>query len=130
MILDTSVIIDVTNRDERAIEYVSGLDGTSRPQRISTITLTELYEGVARAQRPSGERDALTEILESKLLAPVTLSIGRCAGEIRGELFDAGTPIEREDRLIGATALSYGEPVLTRNAGHFERIDGLNVRSY
>lgn len=130
MILDTSVVIDVIERDERAIEYVSGLDGTGRPQRISAITLTELYEGAVRARRPADEREELAAVLESKRIEPITPAVGRRAGEIRGELFENGRPIDREDCLIGATALAHGEPVLTRNVAHFERIPGIDVRSY
>jgi len=41
-----------------------------------------------------------------------------------------GEPIDREDCIIAATAIAENEPVVTRNAGHFERISGLDVRTY
>lgn len=52
------------------------------------------------------------------------------AGRLHGELAAAGDRIEQNDYIIGATALTEDEPVVTRNASHFERIDGVSVRTY
>ena len=38
--------------------------------------------------------------------------------------------IDREDCIIAATALIEERPVVTRSVSYFERIDGLDVRSY
>jgi len=38
--------------------------------------------------------------------------------------------MEREDCVIAATGLSQDEPVVTGNAQHFGRIEGLELRSY
>jgi predicted nucleic acid-binding protein len=54
----------------------------------------------------------------------------RKAGKISGTLISRGEEIDREDCIIGATALLSDEPVVTRNSDHFERIDGLAVEAY
>ncbi len=54
----------------------------------------------------------------------------RKAGKLSGELINGSERIDREDCIIAATALLNDKPVLTRNTKHFERIDGLEVRSY
>lgn len=54
----------------------------------------------------------------------------RKAGKISGELIARGEEIDREDCIIGATALLNDEPVVTRNSDHFERIDDLDVATY
>ena len=52
------------------------------------------------------------------------------AGKISGTLISRGEEIDREDWLIGATALLTDEPVVTRTSDHFERINGLRVETY
>ena len=42
----------------------------------------------------------------------------------------AGLKIGVADTLIAATALNYGLPVVTENAGHFGRLPGLTVLAY
>lgn len=54
----------------------------------------------------------------------------RKAGKLSGVLRSRGAEIDREDCLIGATALLNDEPVVTRKAGHFERIDDVDVETY
>ena len=54
----------------------------------------------------------------------------RKAGKISGSLRARGREIDREDCIIGATALLNDEPVVTRNRKHFERIDGLDIETY
>ncbi len=54
----------------------------------------------------------------------------RKAGKISGELISRGEEIDREDCIIGATALLNDEPVVTRNSDHFDRIEGLDVETY
>jgi predicted nucleic acid-binding protein len=54
----------------------------------------------------------------------------RKAGKISGKLLTRGEEIDREDCIIGATALLNDEPILTRNVDHFSRIDGLEIETY
>lgn len=54
----------------------------------------------------------------------------RKAGKISGTLSARGDQIDRENCLIGATALLHDEPVVTRNTDQFTRIDGLDVETY
>lgn len=52
------------------------------------------------------------------------------AGERSAALANDGSPIDVEDVMIAAVALVRGEPVLTRNPAHFERVPGLAVETY
>lgn len=54
----------------------------------------------------------------------------RKAGKVSGTLISRGEEIDREDCIVGASALLNDEPVVTRNTEHFERIDGLDVETY
>ncbi|QSG11940.1 PIN domain containing protein [Halapricum desulfuricans] len=130
MIQDTSFIIDLLRGDENAKRLLNIVEKEARPQKLSSVTVLELYEGVVRSQTPETKRERVLEILETKHVVNADHIVMRKAGKLSGELIDDGERIEREDCIIAATALLNDEPVITRNAKHFGRIDGLEVRSY
>ena len=51
-------------------------------------------------------------------------------GGSAGSLITGGERIESEDCIVAATVLLSDEPVVTRNIDHYERVDGLEVRTY
>jgi predicted nucleic acid-binding protein len=53
--------------------------------------------------------------------------VARVHADIWADLSDRGEAIGAHDLWIGATALAHGLGVATRNATHFQRIDGLRV---
>lgn len=130
MIQDTSFIIDLLRGDENATRLLDIVEKEARPQKVSSVTVLELYEGVARSQTPVTKRERILEILETKHVVSADHTVMRKAGKLSGELINGGERIEREDCIIAATALLNDEPVITRNTKHFGRIDGLEVRSY
>ncbi len=130
MILDTSFLVALVRGDGAAAERADLLDRRREQQKLSSVTLLELYEGVHRARESEREREAVLDVLDSKVVVPADAAIMRRAGRISGSLYDRGEPIDREDCVIAASALSEGEPVLTGNAAHFRRIDGLDVETY
>jgi tRNA(fMet)-specific endonuclease VapC len=130
MIEDTTFIIDILNGDEGALARLDAIEGERQPEKVSSITVLELYEGVTRTQKPEKEREQVLSVLDSKAVVPADHGVMRRAGELSGELITDGQQIDREDCIVAATGLQEGEPVLTRNTAHFERIPGLEVVSY
>lgn len=131
MILDTSFLEDVGREDEAALEKAAALRDQGIPERLSVITLYELYWGIGYVDRSQAERDEVDAILGSKDVYQVTPSIARKAGRIAGELSRQDEPLnDPGDELIGATGLVREEPVLTKNVDHFERIPNLEVETY
>ena len=130
MIQDTSFIIDLLRGDDDAAMFLDVIERDSRPQKISSVTVLELYEGVGRAETPRDKRERILAVLDSKSVVAADETIMRKAGTLSGELISGGARIDREDCIIAATALLTDEPVVTRNTAHFDRIDGLEVRSY
>lgn len=130
MIQDTSFIVDLLRGDEDAVQFLETMERESRPQKVSSVTVLELYEGVARSDTPEGKRERILGVLESKYVVDADHAVMRKAGKLSGELISRGARIEREDCIIAATALLNDEAVVTRNTDHFERIDNLDVRSY
>lgn len=131
MILDTSFLEDVAREDSAALETAATLEAERIPERLSAMTLYELYWGVGYVDRPQAERDAVDAVLGTKEVYPVTSEIARKAGRIAGSLGRQGEPLnDPGDELIGATGLVHEEPVLTRNVDPFQRIPNLEVETY
>ena len=130
MIQDTTFIIDLLRGDSDATKRVELLEKERRPEKISSVTVLELYEGVARAGTSHDNTERILDVLDSKSVVDADTTVMRKAGKLSGELINRGLRIDREDCVIAATALLNDEPVLTRNTEHFERIDGLEVLSY
>lgn len=90
----------------------------------------QLHHGIARSIYPDRETDNVRRVIAGINVYAVTYDIAARAGEIDGDLTARGVPIGLTDTLIAATALHHGEPVVTRNVRHFERVPGVEVRPY
>lgn len=130
MIQDTSFIVDLLRGDENANRLLDIIEKEAQPQKVSSVTVLELYEGVARSQTPETKRERILDILETKYVVSADHAVMRKAGKLSGELINDGERIEREDCIIAATALLNDESIVTRNTEHFRRVDGLEARSY
>ncbi len=110
-LLDTDVLIDHL-RGHRRLKLFD-------PEwKISVVTRCELFAG-RNTDEPRLQRtlDQIDELSVDRVIA-------ESAGRIRRK-----TRIDVPDALIAATAIEHGMPVMTRNRRHFERVEGLTVRS-
>lgn len=130
MILDTAFVIDVMNDDEGAVDAYREFEAAGQQQYLSSITVLELYEGIARALGSDTERERVRDVIDTRPVLPADRTVMAKAGRISGELITEGSEIDREDCIIAATALIEDEPVVTHDIAHFERVGGLDVRSY
>jgi predicted nucleic acid-binding protein len=129
VLLDTTFLIDLMNGDDGAVDKARELERDLVQQRLSSMTLFELYYGVARATNSPDERERVETVLESKPVHPADTAVMRKAGRLAGRLTNDGTPVDDGDVIIAATADVVDEPVLTRNADDFERL-GAAVETY
>lgn len=123
MLLDTSFLIDLMRGDEGAVAKAREIEEDLVQQRVASMTLFELFFGVARSDQPERERRIVEEVVSSKPIESADGTVMRRAGRRSGELASDGETIPDGDVIIGATAESVGEPVLTRNVDHFQRLD-------
>lgn len=130
MIEDTSFIIDILHDDPDAFAYLDRIEKANRPEKVASITVLELYEAVPQLDVPEERQRKILDVLDTRHTVVADETVARKAGKISGPLRSRGKTIDREDCLIGATALLHDEPVVTRNEDHFERIDGLDVETY
>lgn len=129
MLLDTAFLIDLMNGDEGAVEKARELETNLVQQRLSAMTLFEVYYGAARSKQSAAEREKIENVLASKPVHPADTAVMRKAGRLSGELMNDGNAVADGDVIIGATADVLEEPVLTRNVDDFERL-GVDVEMY
>lgn len=130
VLLDTTFLLDLRYGDADAVSLARELDASSTRQRVSVITAFELYTGITQSDSPDAEHERVLDVIETKDIVPVDWPIATKAGRFHGTLVNDGNRVDVRDCFIAATALVLEEPVVTRNIDHFERFDGLTVRSY
>jgi predicted nucleic acid-binding protein len=93
------------------------------------ITVSELLHGVHRAGAAQRvRRQAVVEQLLAEFdPIPITEPVARVHAEIWAQLARRGSVIGSHDLWIGATALTYGLGLATRNPRDFKRVPGLRV---
>jgi hypothetical protein len=129
VLLDTAFLIDLMNGDDGAVEKARELETNLIQQRLSAMTLFELYYGAARSTPSEAEREKIENVLASKPVHPADSAVMRKAGRLSGELVNDGNAVDDGDVIIGATADVLEEPVLTRNVADFERL-GVDIEKY
>jgi tRNA(fMet)-specific endonuclease VapC len=124
VLIDTSVFVE-QERQGRPLE--DAID--DEEWGISVVSVSELLHGVRRARGATRtRRQAWVEaLLAGAEAVPITTPVARVHAEVWASLAEQGTAIGQHDLWIGATALTYGLGVVTRNERDFMRIPGLRV---
>ena len=105
MIEDTSFIIDLLQDDPDALDYLESIEKANRPEKVASVTVLELYEAVPQLDVPTERQQRILDVLDTRHAVPADATVMRKAGKISGRLLARGEEIDREDCLIGATAL-------------------------
>ena len=128
VILETTFLIDL----ER--ELVREADGPAHDflQRHARLRLfiTFTVAGEIAAGLGVDERDSWESFLAPFRTLSCSDEVCWRYGQSYRYLSDNGLLIGSNDLWIGATALAYGLPLVTRNERHFRRLPGLALRSY
>ena len=97
MIEDTSFIIDLLHADSDAVDYLSLIERSNRPEKISAVTVLELYEAVPQLDVPEQRHQQILDVLDTRQAVPADETVMRKAGKISGKLLARGEEIDRED---------------------------------
>jgi tRNA(fMet)-specific endonuclease VapC len=128
--LDTCFVIDFLRGDPGAIAVMRLLQQGTRPLGISPHVEYELYAGIGRSNQPDAAKQRVEAFLAELVRFPFTPEAARMAGLLDARLAAQGVRLPVMDLLIGCSALHAGEPVVTRDASPFRRIEGLEVLVY
>ena len=123
-IIDTDVLIDAARGDAKAIACLQSIEQQSS-LAISAVNQMELIVGC----RNQVESEKLDLFLRRFQILKITERISdRAIDLLQQDRLSHGLLIA--DALIGATAIEYGEPFLTKNQRDFRFIIGLNLTPY
>jgi len=133
MVLDTTFCIDAMR------EYRSGRKGPAllmldrlgdTPLAIPIFVLCELMAGAQMAVNPGLELRRVERFAELGDVLIPDRAFAALYGEAEAHLRRRGLGVATRDLLIGVAAKAVGQPLLTRNRRHFDRIPGLVVEVY
>lgn len=97
------------------------------PIRISVITLMELYYGAYKSQKVTSNLAKIKTLESSLEIIPLGQEIVELFGRQKAHLERLGTPLDDFDLILGCCALAYNLILVTNNAGHFRKIQGLKM---
>ena len=95
------------------------------------MTASELLHGLHRARTAAQRhrRQAFVEGLLAQLpVIPFDLTVARVHASLWADLIRRGAAVGERDLMIGATAISRGYSIATRDERSFPRIPGLKVQ--
>ncbi len=129
LILDTN-IVSLLIRDSKQVlkNYDDALD-RSEILGISGVTYYELQRG-ALDPRFARKKQILEAFLENLELIMPDFHTYQIAAEIWWDLKQTGTILEDNDIIIAATAISFGETLISDNTKHFDRVKGLKLENW
>jgi tRNA(fMet)-specific endonuclease VapC len=128
--LDTSTLSDVMRGryPEVAEKAVAYLDVFHR-FTFSILTRYEILRGLYSKQA-AAQIERFEGLSAGSEILPLSDAVIVRGAEIYAVLRRRGERIEDADVLIAATALVHGLALVTENARHFKRIEGLGVESW
>lgn len=130
MILDTSFVIDLMDNEENAAKKYHELLRRGEPQKLTVVTLFEIYSGIIQCTMPEEEKNKVQKIVAGQILLHLDPNAAKMAGKIDGESSIKGQKIEPTDSMIAGIALIKKDTLLTRNVKHFSRIPELEIETY
>lgn len=131
MILDTDFLIALREDDEGAREFAAELERSSRPKRVPSIVVEELYVGVGAGEDRTANAATYEALLANESVVPLDGNIARRAGRLEGKHLtsDDKPNLGPADAIVAATGLAHSEPVATRD-GDLASVDDLTIERF
>lgn len=128
--LDSDFLVAFLRGYPEAGKTMSDLLQTETRLTTTPINAYELYHGAYASTRKQENLEKVRNLL--KTLETLTINEETCeiAGNIRATLESQGIKIGDADSLIAGIALNYKETIITRNIGHFSRINELEIETW
>lgn len=128
MLYDTSFLID--NQREQKHEKLGPARNFLLNHRESQLLTSVVCAIEFGSGFESTSFDKYTKMMSPFRILPLEPAIAWNAGQLRRQLNQRGQLIGDNDTLIAATAIHHAVPLVTRNAKHFEAVEGLMVLGY
>ena len=128
-LLDTNVCVRFLRGEESVVRRLLAAD-ESDELRIPAMVEGELFYGVEKSERRDENHDKVKSLLA---IIPVCCADDETMekfGELKARAEAAGKRVDDADVLIAATALRHNAVLVTGNARHFSRFDGLVLKDW
>lgn len=130
-LLDTNACIAAPNGSPPVVaERIASAIARGRAVSISSISIFELYYGIAKSVHVDRNRRAVEMLLAPLQILAFDSEDGRIAGDIRGQLERTGKPIGAYDYLIAAQAKRRQLILITANQREFSRVAELRQENW
>lgn len=130
-LLDTNACIAVINgRPPHVRERFRQERRNSEVALVSTITLFELWFGIAKSIRQATNVRQLLDFLPTVEILAFDGEDARIAGDVRFALMRAGTAIGSYDLLIASQAIRHGLIVVTADVREFSYVPELRWENW
>jgi len=126
-LFDTNAVIALLKNQPAAIRgRLQRVMSRGASLAVSSVTIYELWYGVARSSRHAENAERLRIFLSGNVnVISFDDADAEIAGDLRATLEAAGTPIGPYDLLIAAQAIRTGATLVTANVSEFGRVRGL-----
>jgi len=130
MILDTSFILDLWDEQPDAVAKARQIDARGEPVYIPTPVLYELWEGVARSERPRAEVAKVLDFAGGYELLPFRETDAREAGLLSGRLSGSGRMMGTIDVQIAGMAKARGQTLLATDRRFRDLAAEMRIEKY
>jgi predicted nucleic acid-binding protein len=130
MILDTSFILDLWADQPDAVAKARQIDAHGEPVYIPTPVLFELWEGVARSERPRAEAAKVLEFAGGHELLPFGDTDAREAGVLSGHLSRSGRMMGTVDVQIAGMAKARAQALLATDRRFRDLASEIRIEKY
>jgi tRNA(fMet)-specific endonuclease VapC len=127
VVVDTDVVSYLFKNDTRASAFRPLLTG--RLLLVSFMTIAELDRWVLIYGWGERRRRSMEAHLRQYIVYHSDRDMCRRWAEVMNEAKSKGRPLSVGDAWVAATALLTGNPLVTHNRKHYEKIEGLKLLS-
>ena len=128
-LLDTNVCVRFLRGKDPIVRRILDADEND-DLRIPAMAEGELFYGVEKSDRREENREKVKALLELLPVCHTDDETMEKFGELKAKAEAAGKRVDDADVLIAATALRYNAVLVTGNARHFSRFDGLVIEDW
>jgi tRNA(fMet)-specific endonuclease VapC len=131
-LFDTNVVIALINNRQPAVRSrMERAKADGDAITLSSISLQELWFGIAKSDRPGASIEALRRVLATGIeILSFDGDDAEAVGNLRGHLTAIGKPIGPYDFLIAGQAVRRNATLITANEKEFARVPGLKWENW
>lgn len=130
MILDTCFLIDLMNNNDDAFNKLIELEKRQEVQKITAISVFELFSGAERSNNPQKEKEKIQQAYINMLMMSLDEKSASKGGELFGNSVKKGKMLPFSDCMIAGIVIANNETLLTRNVKDFSKIEELRIEEY